>query len=79
MSRKAAMVLAASFGLLSLFLSAVGIYGVLAYLATKRSREIGICIALGSTNRGIFIVCKRPALFETKLRVQIMGGREGIH
>jgi predicted permease len=54
MSRKAAMILATSFGLLSLFLSAVGIYGVLAYLTTQRSREIGIRIALGSTNRGIF-------------------------
>jgi putative ABC transport system permease protein len=62
MPRKAAMILAASFGLLSLFLSAVGIYGVLAYLATQRSREIGIRIALGSTNGGIFKLIMREGL-----------------
>lgn len=62
MSRKAAMALAASFGLLSLFLSAVGIYGVLAYLTTQRSREIGIRIALGSTNRGIFTLIVQEGL-----------------
>jgi predicted permease len=54
MSRRAAMLLAISFGVISLFLSAVGMYGVLAYLVTQRSREISIRIALGSTPRGVF-------------------------
>jgi predicted permease len=54
--------LSASFGILALLISLVGLYGVMSFLVTQRTREIGIRLALGATRSGTVWLVLRQAL-----------------
>jgi putative ABC transport system permease protein len=65
--------LLATFAGAALFLAALGIYGVLAYVVSQRSRELGIRLALGAAPRELFAM-----VIKQGMRPVIAGGAAGL-
>ena len=54
-----------AFGLIALFMTVVGVYGVKSYVVARRTREIGIRVALGATRRDVVNMVVRDGLLTT--------------
>jgi len=65
------MTLLAAFAALALLLSAIGIYGVIAYVVGQRSREIGIRIALGASGAAVLRMVIRQGVVMAAVGVAI--------
>ena len=63
---------AATLGLLGLTLASIGIYGVMAYTVSQRTREIGIRIALGADRNRVLWMNLREGL--RLIAIAIVGG-----
>jgi predicted permease len=51
------------FGMLAVLLACVGLYGVMAYTAARRTNEIGIRLALGASGRGVLAMVLKESLW----------------
>lgn len=71
--RRFAMQVVGLFGVLALLLAGIGIYGVMAYSVTQRTREIGIRLALGASTGAIL-----GWLLRQGMRLTLMGVGVGL-
>ena len=71
--RRFSMQIVALFALTALFLAALGIYGVISYIVSERTHEIGIRLALGAQRRNILHIILRQGF-----GLAIAGGTVGL-
>jgi len=63
--------LSAFFGLLALFLSSIGIYGLMSYAVARRTSEIGLRMALGAERSNVMWMVMKESLWLVALGIAI--------
>jgi ABC-type antimicrobial peptide transport system permease subunit len=71
MSERLLASLSSVFGLLATVLAAIGLYGVMAYMVVRRTREIGIRMALGANRGSVVWLVMREVLVLSVIGVAI--------
>ena len=61
----------ATFATMAMLMAAIGIYGVISYGVSERTREIGICMALGAEKRDVLRLVVRRGLSLTVIGIVI--------
>ena len=54
--------LSAGFGLLATLLAVIGLYGVMAFIVTRRTKELGVRLALGAQRRSVIWLVMKEVL-----------------
>src|SRR5262245_40636447 len=67
--RRFAMLMLGLFAIVAMLLAGVGIYGVMSYAVTQRTREIGIRVALGAQTRDVLRLIARQGMSLTGIGV----------
>jgi putative ABC transport system permease protein len=62
---RASMILISGFAVLALLLAVIGLYGLIAYSASRRTREIGIRVALGARRQNILTLILKKGMMLT--------------
>jgi ABC-type antimicrobial peptide transport system permease subunit len=63
--------LSSSFGVLATLLAAIGLYGVMAYMVARRTREIGVRMALGAARSDVVWLVMKEVLVLTAIGIGV--------